>query len=132
MQSKTELTLSPTLVPSPSRTDAIVTYVVAAGFAVGGFLLSSHATGLRDDLQDDLDAGTPPPDENDDRFLRAKIFAVSGDAMYALSGISLAVAVYYTLRDKGPPSTAKSDVRAVAVSPALGPEYAGLGMGVSW
>ena len=73
-----------------------------------------------------------PPDEDDGRFNRARIYSVAGDTMYVLGGVSLAAAIWYTFRDKGAPSTARSDVRAVAVEPLLGPAYAGVGLGVSW
>ena len=41
-------------------------------------------------------------------------------------------AVYYTFRDKGAPSTAQLDVRALALTPAIGREYDGLQMEMSW
>lgn len=132
MQAKTEMTLSPTLAPEPSRVDAYVAYGFAAGFAVGGFLAAGKASSLRDDLQTDIDTGLPPPDEDDGRFNKARIYSVAGDTLYVLGGVSLAAAIYYTFRDKGAPSTAKSDVRAVAVEPHIGPTYAGVGVGVQW
>ena len=132
MQAKSEMTLIPRLAKKPGRTDAIFAYVFSAGFAVGGFFLASEAESIKDELQTDVDAGMPPPDGSDSRFNRARIFSVAGDGLYTLAGFSLAAAIYYTFRDKGPPSSAKSDVRAIALEPSLSPEYAGVTMGVTW
>ena len=49
-----------------------------------------------------------------------------------IAGITALTAVYYTFRDKGAPSTALIDVRALALQPQIGPGYAGLGMEVQW
>jgi hypothetical protein len=60
--------------------------------------------------------------------LKGKIYAIGANVGYGIGGIALATAIWYTFRDKGPPTRASIDVRAVAVTPQLGPEYAGLGM----
>ena len=107
-----------------------------AAFAGGGVFLSLQAQGIHDDLSDEIGAASPPPDSRDPRFQRGKIFTVSADAAYALATVTLLTAVYYTLRDKGPPSRGTIDVRAVALEPVLnpqvGPGYAGLGMEWRW
>jgi tetratricopeptide (TPR) repeat protein len=132
IQAKTETQVRITLAPTPSRSDAIVAYVLAAGFAGGGIALGVTANGYRDDLRKAIAAGNPPPDSNDPRFTKGKIFAIAADAAYAVAGITALTAVYYTFRDKGAPSTGLIDVRALALRPELGPGYAGLAMGVSW
>ncbi len=132
MQSKTEMTINPRLMEKPFRTDALVSYIVAAGFVTGGFLTRKQALSVRDDIQADIDAGMPPPDAGDSRFTTAKIWSASSDALYGLGAITFLGAIYYTFREKGPPSTAKTDVQAIAVNPQVSPGYAGLGMEVSW
>ena len=111
---------------------AIVAGVLALGFGGGGVFLGLQAKNLKSDLQKEIDAGTLPPDSNDPRFTRGKIFAIAADATFAIAGITALTAIYYTFREKGAPSTGLIDVRALALRPEIGPGYAGLGMGVSW
>ncbi len=132
IQAKTETSLKIDLAKEPGRTDAIVTYVLSAGFLGGGIYLGLQSSSLKSDLQKQIDAGMPPPDQNDPRFQRGKIYAIAADAAFGLSAITALTAVYYTFRDKGLPSAATIDVRAVALTPEIGPGYAGLGMEVHW
>ena len=118
--------------PEESRSDAIVAYVLTAVFAGGGIYAGMQASDLHDQLKKEIAAGMPPPDSNDPRFLRGKIYAISADAAFALAGITAITAVYYTFRDKGPPTRAQIDARAIAVTPEIGRNYAGLGMEVHW
>jgi tetratricopeptide (TPR) repeat protein len=130
IQPKTETQVRITLAPTPSRSDAIITYALAAGFGTIGIVAGLQANGIRDDLKKGIAAGNPPPDSNDPRFLRGKLWAIGADAAFAVAGITALTAVYYTFRDKGAPSTGLIDVRALALRPEIGPGYAGLGMGV--
>ena len=132
VQAATELTIRPQLSKNPGRGDAVWAYVFAAAFTGGGVFAGLQANSIHDDLQADIDAGMPPPDADDPRFLRGKIFAIGANVGYALGGISLLTAIYYTFRDKGAPSTGSLDLKAVALQPQLGPGYAGLGMEVNW
>jgi tetratricopeptide (TPR) repeat protein len=132
IQARTETQVRITLAPTPSRSDAIIAGVLAVGFGVGGGVLGAKANDYRDTLKKEITAGNPPPDSNDPRFTRGKIFAIAADAAYAVAGITALTAVYYTFRDKGAPSTGLIDVRALALRPEIGPGYAGLGMGVSF
>jgi len=132
IQAKTETQVRITLAPNPSRSDAIVAYVLAAGFGGGGVFLGLQANKYRDDLKKEIAAGHPPPDSNDPRFTKGKIFAIAADATFVVAGITALTAVYYTFREKGAPSAGLIDVRALALRPEIGPGYAGIGMGVSW
>jgi hypothetical protein len=132
VQARTETQVRITLAPNPSRSDAVVAYVLAAGFGGGGVFLGLQSNKYRDDLKKEITAGNPPPDSNDPRFIKGKIFAIAADATFVVAGITALTAVYYTFRDKGPPSTGLIDVRALALTPEIGPGYAGLGMGVRW
>jgi tetratricopeptide (TPR) repeat protein len=132
IQAKTETQVRVTLAPTPSRSDAIVAGILAAGFGGGGVFLGLQANKIHDDLKKEIDAGTIPPDSNDPRFTRGKIFAIAADATFAIAGITALTAIYYTFREKGAPSAGLIDVRALALRPEFGPGYAGLGMGVSW
>jgi PEGA domain len=132
IQAKTETQTRITLARKPGRSDAIVAGVLAGVFIGGGAYLGLEANKLRDDLRAEIDTGTVPPDSNDPRFLRGKIFAIGADAAFALGGITALTAIYYAFREKGAPSTGLIDVRALALRPEVGPGYAGLGMGVSW
>jgi tetratricopeptide (TPR) repeat protein len=132
IQAKTETQIRIGLQPQPGRGDAIVAGVLALGFGGGGVFLGLQATQLRDDVKKEIAAGTTPPDSNDPRLQRGKIFAIAADATFVIAGITALTAIYYTFRDKGAPSTGLIDVRALALVPEIGPGYAGLGMGVSW
>jgi hypothetical protein len=132
IQAKTESTIKVTLAPTPSRSDAVIAYVLAAGFGGAGIYLGLQSNKYRDELQKEIDAGNPPPDTEDPRYTRGKIFAIAADVTYVIGGITALTAIYYTFRDKGRPSTGLIDVRAMAVSPHIGPDYAGLGMEVQW
>jgi tetratricopeptide (TPR) repeat protein len=132
IQAKQETSVKMIEAPEESRSDAIVAYVLTAVFAGGGIYAGLQASDLHDQLKKEIAAGMPPPDSEDPRFLRGKIYAISADAAFALAGITAITAVYYTFRDKGPPTRAQIDARAIAVTPELGRNYAGLGMEVHW
>lgn len=125
---KTETTIKVQQAPKPGRGDAIAAYVVAGLFGGAGIYLGTQSKSIKEELQTDINAGMPPVDNNDPRFLRGKVFAIAADGCFAIGGIALLTAVYYTFRDKGPPTRASIDVRALAVRPQVGPTYAGLGM----
>jgi hypothetical protein len=129
LQAKTETSIRTTLAPEPSRSDAVIAYILAAGFGGGGIYLGLQANKLRDELKTDIGAGKPPPDSNDPRFLRGKIYAISADAAFGLAGITALTAIYYTFREKGQPSTGLIDVRALSLAPQVGPGYGGVAMG---
>lgn len=129
---KSQTTIKVTLAPKPGRGDAVVAYILAAGFGGGGAYLGLKARSYRDELRREIDAGDPPVDTRDERFTKGKIYAIAADATFVVAGIAALTAVYYTIRDKGPASTGLIDVRSVALEPQIGPGYAGLGMGVSW
>ena len=132
IQARTETTVKVSLASKPGRSDAVVAFVMAGAFGAGGAYLGIQANKVRDELRKEIDAGNPPVDTQDDRFTKGKIFAIAADATFVIAGITALTAVYYTFRDKGPPSTGLIDVRAVSLQPQIGPSYAGLGMGVSW
>jgi hypothetical protein len=131
VQAKTETTIKVTLAPKPSRSDAVVAYVLAAGFGGAGIYLGVQANKLSDELTTAIDAN-PPLDKNDPRFQRGKIYAIAANAAFGLAGITALTAIYYTFRDKGSPSTGLIDVRALALTPQIAPGYAGLGWEMSW
>lgn len=129
---KTETTIRPQLAKNPSRADAVWAYVFAAAFTGGGIYLGLKAQSIEDEIADDITNGMPPPDPDDPRFFRGKLFAIGADAAYTVGAATFLVAVYYTFRDKGRPSTATTDVSSIAITPVVTPDYAGMGMEVRW
>lgn len=136
LQAHTEMMVYAKLVEKPSRSDAIVAYVMAAALAGGGLFALDKAQGIRDELDSDINGGGAAAGgidsgvtQNDDRFTEARIWAIGGHAALGLGALSAVVAVYYTFRDKGPPSTGTVDVKAVTLQPQVQPGYAGLGLG---
>ncbi len=132
VQAKTEANIKVGLSPRPSRSDAVIAYILAGAFTGGGVFLGLQASKYKDDLRKEIDAGNPPPDSRDPRYTKGKAFAIAADATFLLAGITALTGVYYTFRDKGPPSTGLIDVRAIALRPEVGDGYAGVGMEVKW
>ena len=128
IRAKTETTIKVQQAKAPGRGDAIFAYVVAGIFGGGGIYLGTQAQNLKNDLQSEIEAGMPPVDNNDPRFLRGKIYAIAADGCFAIGGIALITAIWYTFRDKGPATRAQIDVHTFAVTPQVGPTYAGFGM----
>lgn len=132
IQAKTEHALKVDLAKKPGRGDAVWAYLFSATFAAGGVFASLQSRSIYDQLNDEIAAGSPPPDSNDPRFNRGKLWTAGADVAYGLAGITLLTAVYYTFRDKGPASKGALDVRALSLEPHIAPGYAGVGMEVSW
>jgi len=132
VQAKTETNVKVSLAPKPSRSDAVIAYILAGGFAGGGIFLGLQASKYKDELRTGIDAGNPPPDSRDPRYTKGKAFSIAADATFVIAGITALTAVYYTFRDKGSPSTGLIDVRAIALTPQIGSGYAGMGMEVKW
>jgi tetratricopeptide (TPR) repeat protein len=134
VQAKTETIIRANLAKKPGRADAVWAYVFTGAFLGGGIYLGLQASSIETELQDEIrmNDGQVPPDSEDPRFLRGKLFAIGADAAFALAGITAATAIYYTFRDKGRPSTGSLDVRAIAVTPTITPTYAGMSLGVNW
>jgi hypothetical protein len=132
VQAKTEMTVKVYLQPQESHSDAIWAYAFTAIFAGGGIYAGTQANKLHDDLKNDIARGMPPPDSNDPRIMRGKLYAIGADVGFGLAAIAGLTAIYYTFRDKGVPSTGTVDVRALALHPEVGPGYAGLGVEVAW
>jgi hypothetical protein len=131
IEAKAETQLKVTLAPTPSRSDAVVAYVVGAVFGGVGIWAGLQASSIHDDLQKAITTG-PPPASNDSRFLKGKLYAIGADSAFAISAITIGTAIYYTFRDKGAPSTALIDAKSVTVIPEVNSNYAGLGMEVHW
>jgi hypothetical protein len=102
--------------------------VFAGVFAGAGIYLGTQSKNIKNDIKDDIAAGMPPVDNNDPRFFKGKVYAISADACFAIGGIALITAIVYTFRDKGPPSTASVDQRTLALTPQIGSQFAGLGL----
>jgi len=126
---KTETSIRVQQAPKASRSDAVVAYVLTAVFAGGGAYLGTQSENIKEEIQTDIVGGMPPVDNNDPRFLRGKIYAIAADGCFAIAGVTFLTAIYYTFRDKGAPTKASIDVRTMALTPQVGPEYAGLGFG---
>jgi hypothetical protein len=132
IQQKQETSVKMYQVAEAGHSDAIVAYVLTAVFAGGGIFAGLQASDLHDQLKKEIAAGMPPPDSNDPRYLKGKIYAISADAAFTLAGITALTAIYYTFREKGPPTRAQIDARTIALQPEVGTHYAGLGMEVHW
>lgn len=130
--SKTETTVKmQAQIPTPSRTDAVVAYVFAGIFGGAAAYLGTQSKNLKSELETGI-MNNEAIDNNDPRFFKGKVYAIAADACFAVGGIALLTAIYYTFRDKGPESSASVDQRAMALTPQLGKDYAGLGWEGRW
>jgi hypothetical protein len=132
MQAGDDMTLSVKLAKDHGRSEAVWAYLFTAAFAGGGAYLSLQARDLYNELEAEINRGAPPPDSDDPRFPRGKLYTLGADVAYGLAGFTLLTAVYYTARDKGPPSKGSLDMLPVTIAPHIAPEYAGIDMEVTW
>ncbi|MEZ4364754.1 MAG: PEGA domain-containing protein [Kofleriaceae bacterium] len=140
IQENVETTVKVAFAPTPGRGDAIVTYVLSAVLAGGGVGLYLYGSGLQQDIDDETAAGTPPADD-DPRRNRAKYTRYGAYGAWGIAGVTLLTAIYYTFRDKGPPSAARVDNQAVArrgilrdleLRPEAAPGYGGVALALTW
>jgi len=134
IQRKTETSVSARLASKPGRGDAITAYVLTAGFLGLGIYAGLEAKSLKEDIEAQIAAGNPPLDSGDDRFgwkpfTGGKFWAVTADAAFGLAFAAGVSAIYYTFRDKGPPSTGESEIKTLALEPTFGPDYGGVTFG---
>ena len=132
IEARAETQVKVSLAPKPSRSDAVVAYVVGAVFGGVGIFAGLQANSIHDQLQKDITAANPPPVSDDSRFLKGKLYAIGADVSFAVAAVTLGTAIYYTFRDKGAPSTALIDAKSVTVIPEVNTNFAGLGMEVHW
>jgi hypothetical protein len=110
VQARTEIMIRPSLVKRPSRTDAVVAYVFSALFAGGATGAFVYQRGL---------------ESTDSLFADRKYIRYGAYGGWGLAGVIGLSAVYYTFRDKGPPSTGEIKM---ALEPNIGRDFAGLAM----
>ncbi len=111
VQARTEITIAPQLAEKPGRGDAVVAYIftaILAGGATGAYFYQK---------------GLEPTDKYYDKRKYIRYGAYGGWGLAGVIGLS---AIYYTFRDKGPPSTGQIDVKALALTPSVGSDFAGL------
>ena len=130
IQAKTETQIKVGLAKKPGRSDAQSSRTSSRPEFGGGaaYYLGTQSNKIRDEMKSYFANGTPPPDTNDPRLTKGKIYAIAADATMAVAGITAITAIYYTFRDKGAASTGLIDVRALAFEPQIGTNYAGIGM----
>ena len=134
VQSKTEVTVRAALAPTPSRTDAILSYVFAVAFVGGGYYLGGRAA----DIEKEIEDANGTLDISDPRVGYCKEFScltksgrnneAGSYGLYGIGAATFALAIYYTFRDKGRPSTGSSDIRAISFEPTITPTSKGFGL----
>ncbi|MBK9072156.1 MAG: PEGA domain-containing protein [Myxococcales bacterium] len=133
IQPKTETFVKVTLAPKPKRGDAVVAYIVAVALAGGGYWAYVEAGKTQDDIdQAEIDGVDPEKKFGLKATTAEKTLDIGSKVMFGGAGVTLALAIYRTFRDKGPASSAVIDVGGVAINPQAGPGYAGLTADVQW
>jgi hypothetical protein len=125
----TQTNLTVKLVPKPGRGDVIWKFTFAGLFLTGGVILGLQANSVYNKIQDDIDAGMPPVQPDDSRFLRGKIFTWSADACFVIGGVTAVFGVISLLQDRGPPSTGVAESRELGWTPVIFPGGAGISAG---
>jgi hypothetical protein len=140
----TETALAVKLEPKVARTDLIWKFGFAAAFIGGGIILGLQANSIKSDLEKEIDAGNPPVPPDDDRFLKGKIYSFAADGLLLIGLVTTTVAVISIFSEKGPPSKGLAESRdltaemppirkpALQITPAVGPNFAGVAAEVRW
>jgi hypothetical protein len=132
----TETQLMVRLASKPGKGDAIWAFVFAAAFAGGGAYVGKMSDDLYNEIQRDINAGTPPPDPEDERFRKGKLYAYGADGLYLIGAVAAVSGIYYLFRDEGPASTGTAETRELsyvpAIVPMVTPGFAGLSAEVRW
>jgi hypothetical protein len=76
-----------TLMKKPGKKAAVIFFGLAAGFAVGGFILGKDAQSVFASIDDDIKAGEPV-DDADPRFREGFITGLEADVCFGLGGVS--------------------------------------------
>ncbi len=113
------------LKPATKRTPAIVTGVLTLGTAATGIAFGIMARRTQSAIQSDLDSGKQL-DASDPRAKIGKRNAIIADAMFGATAILGALALYYLLRKKGPPSTGDKVQRNLTLAPGFSTTGVGL------
>jgi tetratricopeptide (TPR) repeat protein len=84
--------------PSPRLLPGLIVLGGALGAASVGLVYQLEARSIRDDLDRDLDNGTPPLDSRDPRFDDGKSAALRSSIAYGIAGVAGAVGGFLTVR----------------------------------
>jgi tetratricopeptide (TPR) repeat protein len=123
VETQIEVSMSPT----PPRTHAITTGVVALVIIGAGAYVGYLSDQNKTNLQNDINGGVLV-DNKDPRFQNGKYEAIGADVLYGLGAIVAATAIY-GLFEHGPDSTGVMEHHQITLGPLLGPEGTGLAFG---
>ncbi len=142
-----ETMLSVRLEKKQARTDLIWKFGFAAAFIAGGVVLGLQANSIKSEIEDEIAAGNPPLPPDDDRFTKGKIFAFAADGLFLVGAITATVAIISLFSEKGPKSRSLAEQRDLTagipgldnkkksnftITPAAGPNFAGVAAEVRW
>ncbi len=111
--------------PPPALLPGLLVLGGAVGAGAVGLAYQLRARSIRDDLDRELDNGTPPLDSRDPRFDEGRSAALRSSIAYGVAGAAGAVGAFLTVRAL---LARRSDRRAVSLRPA----GAGVSVEVSW
>lgn len=119
--------------PSPrsgtrgSLTLAVIAYSAAGVAAGAGIIFGLESLSITNDIDDELETGTPPLDSSDPRFEDQRRAALAANVSFAIAGAAViagAVLTWRALRSERRP--------AALVAPVAGPDGAGARLEVTW
>lgn len=120
-----EVQLAVRLNPKPSRTKAYVSFGMAAALLGAGIGAGIVSNKRKDAIERDINGGVLI-DRSDGRFLEGRVAALVADSLFALGGVVGVLGVYYLVRNEGPDSYGETETRHIALTPLLGPTFAGV------
>jgi hypothetical protein len=120
-----ETQLAVRLNPAPSRVEAYITFGVSTAFLVGAITVGVMSNNRKNDLQNDLDQGRLF-DSSDPRIQNGRILAIVANSLFALTGLTGGLGLYYLFRNVGADSYGESQTTKIAIMPSLSPELTGI------
>jgi len=104
--------------------------VVGGGALLAGVGLAYHlkAGNIRDELEQELETGTPPLDSNDPRLDDGDSAAFRRTVLFGLGGAAFVVGTVLVVRAL----VSDPEVGGVAIVPSAGPDHAGVGLELTW
>jgi len=125
IKNATETQLAVKLNPRPSRVKAYVTFGVSTAFTIGAIITGVMSNSDYDSLQSDLDGGRLYQ-SSDSRITSGKVTAIISNSLWGLTAITAGLGVYYMFRDVRAAYYGEVKDTKIAITPALGPQMAGV------
>ena len=113
------------LAKKPSLVSAYVAYGFAAAFLGAGIAMGYISKQQADNIEDDI-SNNVLVNSTDGRIQKGKIYAYIANGLFGLAGVAAIFGIYYTFADRGPKSMIRLYEKNIAITPQIGPRFAGV------